>query len=259
MSVSSPYAKHLWIQMFDRDVERLLSGLRPHNKELVELKSLVSAMAELGKIRPSEELIAHYAAVAARTVAESRPRPVPAVDRPTNRGIGLAIHRRAVAAMASLVMVVGLTGVAWASDSAGPGDWNYGIDLALERVGIGAGGAAERLEEVSSMIFRDEPSILLEEDPAVYSTESSRSAGEALRQAAERVASLEEGSEQARLAKERVSELLEYLSQKEEKATPGEVAELAKSIGHDPEGPPTTAPQGNRNPKGNSQGSPKGP
>ena len=48
-------------------------------------------------------------------------------------------------------MIVGMTGVAVASDSAVPGDWNYGIDRALEAVGIGEGGAAERLQELAAI------------------------------------------------------------------------------------------------------------
>jgi hypothetical protein len=41
--------------------------------------------------------------------------------------------------------------MAWAADGAVPGDWYYGLDRALESVGIGAGGAAERLQEVAAL------------------------------------------------------------------------------------------------------------
>ncbi len=42
-----------------------------------------------------------------------------------------------------------------ASDSAAPGDWNYGIDLALEVAGIGAGGEGERLHELEVLAGLD--------------------------------------------------------------------------------------------------------
>ena len=74
------------------------------------------------------------------------------------RRLAFGLKRRVAAGATSLMMIVGMTGVAWASDSAVPGDWNYGIDRALEAVGIGAGGAAERLQELAAIRENGHPS-----------------------------------------------------------------------------------------------------
>ena len=42
--------------------------------------------------------------------------------------------------------------MAWAANGSGPDDPLHGIDLALEKVGIGSGGAAERLAEASELV-----------------------------------------------------------------------------------------------------------
>ena len=50
----------------------------------------------------------------------------------------------------SLAVVLAFSGVAMAADGASPGDLLYGVDRALESVGIGAGGIDERLAEFDS-------------------------------------------------------------------------------------------------------------
>lgn len=61
-----------------------------------------------------------------------------------------------IGAVILAVLLVGGITVGVASDSAVPGDPTYGLDRALEWVGIGAGGAAERLEEAAVLLERGE-------------------------------------------------------------------------------------------------------
>ncbi len=42
--------------------------------------------------------------------------------------------------------------MAYAADGAKPGDWMYGLDRAFEVVGVGGGGAPERLVEVEALV-----------------------------------------------------------------------------------------------------------
>lgn len=58
----------------------------------------------------------------------------------------------AVAAAGGVLLAVGTSGLAVAADGAVPGDLLYGVDLALEKLGVGSGGATERLQEASSLI-----------------------------------------------------------------------------------------------------------
>ena len=54
---------------------------------------------------------------------------------------------KVAAVIASAVVAAGgLTGVGFAADNAAPGDALYGLDCALERVGLGDGGAQERVQ-----------------------------------------------------------------------------------------------------------------
>lgn len=249
----------LWTEFLDRDIERLLGGVEPYNEDLSPLTPIVSALADLGKTPPSQEVVAHHAALAALTVRESRLQPAPVVHPTRASGIIFGLRRRAVATLASLMMLTSLTGVAWASNTAAPGDWNYGIDLALERVGIGAGGAVERLEEASTLVDQAEPPDG-QAAPEVLNLQSNLSASQALEEAAERISTIEEGSEQAQLVREDVAELLEFLSQNPGGADPGKVAELAKDIGRSGGGQrPATLPENQGRPTGNGQGSPKRP
>jgi hypothetical protein len=66
-------------------------------------------------------------------------------------------------------VALGVTGMAWAADSAVPGDWNYGLDRALESIGIGAGGSTERFVEQISLTA-DEPTHPIESATAEGST-----------------------------------------------------------------------------------------
>lgn len=85
-------------------------------------------------------------------------------------------------------------GAAVASDGATPGDLFYGLDRALERVGINSGGAEERIEEAMALVGRGQHRRAMEtvqeaiEDLAGDPTNAT--AIEALRKASEQVATV---------------------------------------------------------------------
>ena len=148
MTVQPDRIDEIWTDLIDRDIEALIAGDRPANDDLSPLDGFITALNSFGSITPPSEFIESHAALAAASVRESLPPAPPPTPARRTRRIVLGAKRRLVAVMASVAMISGMTGVAWASDSAVPGDWNYGIDLALEAIGIGAGGAEERLAEL---------------------------------------------------------------------------------------------------------------
>ncbi|MGD2044435.1 MAG: hypothetical protein PVJ28_12355, partial [Acidimicrobiia bacterium] len=137
-------------ELFDRDIETLLNGGTPANTDLIPLRRVVEELRSLADPPLSVGFIEFHAAESASTAAQTRAQS-PARRR-TGRVDGLVrnLRRRATATVATLVMLTSATGMAWAADGAVPGDWYYGLDRALESIGIGAGGAAERLQELEA-------------------------------------------------------------------------------------------------------------
>lgn len=137
-------------ELFDRDIETLLDGGSPSNTDLIPLCVVVDELRSLADAPLPPGFIDFHAAEAAATIEKLRSQ-APTHRRNDRRaGLVVAIRRRATAAAATLVMLVSATGMAWAADTAVPGDWFYGIDRALEQIGIGAGGDAERLQELEA-------------------------------------------------------------------------------------------------------------
>ena len=61
-----------------------------------------------------------------------------------------------VALATVVVLLAGFSGVAYAADGAVPGEVLYGLDCALENVGIGDGGLQERLAEATQLTVQGE-------------------------------------------------------------------------------------------------------
>ena len=132
--------------LYDRDIETLISGGTPANTDLLPLRAFVAELRAIADQPIDEEFIRFHASESAASVASRRGASAsPTQPRPS---LWLGIRRRLTTAAVSLTMLIGATGMAWAADGAAPGDWNYGLDLALEAIGIGAGGDAERAEEM---------------------------------------------------------------------------------------------------------------
>ena len=120
----------------DQDIDRLLAGESPVSQDHAPVVLLVSALATFGDITLRETLVDEYSKLAARMVRESRPAQTTETASTRIHHFVFGLKRRAVAGLTALMMISGMTGVAWASDGAVPGDWNYGIP--------GAGGCRDR-------------------------------------------------------------------------------------------------------------------
>jgi hypothetical protein len=130
----------------DRDVETIIRGGIPANTNLIPLRGVVAELRSLAHWTIPESFIEFHAAEAAELCAARHPSP--SRGRGHGRRAVHSVRRRMATAAATLAVFVSATGVAVASDGAVPGDWNYGIDRALEFAGIGAGGEGERLQEL---------------------------------------------------------------------------------------------------------------
>ncbi len=172
----------------------------------------------------------------------------PAVQRGSNRSPLLLLRTRLAAAVTTaFVSIGGFGGLAYAADGAAPGDFLYGIDRALEAVGIGGGGADERLEEVRDLVGRGHVERGL--DHAAESVVTDTAAQQALRAAADRLA----GSDTPSVAHQDVATLLTYLADNKGSIDGQKVAELARSVGNGPPEGVTPGP-----PEGVTPGPPEG-
>jgi hypothetical protein len=236
--------------MPDLDVERLLAGDNPLGDEAADLVVLVSLMRADSLKAPSEEVVARVASQAASIARSSHgvtaPSPVP-VRRSMWR-----LQPQLATIIAALLLVGAFSGVAVAADGAAPGDPLYGIDRALEKIGIGAGNAEERLEEARRLLSEGEAEEALRHTSQVLEDEEDPALGDARAAIDDATIQLEDDQPQP----DDVADLLAFL-----KANLGKdvgvdgrefgqgVADLAHQIGpNDENGPPTSNPgQGNGN------------
>lgn len=137
-------------EMTHRDVERVLTGEDLEDAALTRLHTVLTELHPLGQTSSSDEQMASLAAEAAALTIDTRPesRVGAVIDYPRRTRPLLVAPRERLAVIAvAFFVVVGMTGVAIAADAAVPGDPLYGLDRALEVVGIGDGGTPERIAE----------------------------------------------------------------------------------------------------------------
>ena len=239
---------------FDREVELLLGGTPIEDGRLSGLAPVLEMIRAEWATAPSEPEIAHFArgAVSAVKVPQSATSDVTAIRRPrlTPRH-GLA-PRLATVGLAVLLMS-GTAGAALAADGAVPGDALYGLDRALERVGVGSGSTGERLDEAIVLAAQDRSDEAVEHAIEALSGPSGDSAAlalGALTVASENLLHTQDTAHAAATANIRVSALLTYIAENigKDRGTDGRefgqgVAQLARDIGggDDPTGTPNPA------------------
>lgn len=111
---------------------------------------------------------------------------------------------------ATVALAAAASGVAVVADGAAPGDALYGIDRALERVGVLDGGAAERLAEAEALLARDLPAGAMAKAAEAAEAAGGEKAAAALTEAAAVVGGAE--SEVSSLTREQVVAILELLA-----------------------------------------------
>lgn len=184
MSGSDDYSDEMFtMRLSDEDVEAVLSGRAFDDPDLAEVARVLSALDPQRFVDETGERAAVFARKAAAVARIGEPTKLAATAR-YRRGLSLT-PRLAPAAVAAIFLFA-TTGVAVASDSSVPGDALYGIDRALERIGIGNGGDVERIEEASVLTEQGDAVEALELLAETFDLESSQAA-DALLRASQRI------------------------------------------------------------------------
>lgn len=132
-------------RLTDREIEQLLDGVPTGRDDLADLEVFLATLAsDVVPPRDPGQMATALAATARSTT--------------TPKG-GL---RRVAAVAASVAVLLALSGVAMAADGASPGDPLYGVDQALELVGINDGGVEERIAEFEAMLEKGETEAAIE-------------------------------------------------------------------------------------------------
>jgi hypothetical protein len=224
------------------EIENLLSGQARDDSD--DLASLLATL-NLERLKiDADDRADQFAAEAAQLVRQAVP---VAPIRPARSRV---VPRLATAALAG-VLVVGMAGVAQAADAAAPGDTLYGLDRALERVGINNGGLDERLDEAQALADDGRSAEALDHLADALDT-SSPNAADALERAAERFGLHDNPSQGVH---EQVAEMLDWIAERQASGREfGQgVAERAREIGAGQGGgPPATLPDSATENRGNT-------
>lgn len=235
----------------DEQTEALIRGEDPGDPALTEVAGVVASIRALGEQPLVADVTSRHVALIAAEVAVS-PRPASEPDaspKRTRRQIVLNTLLSSVLAKAlaaTVAVAAAGTGVGVVADSSVPGDALYGLDRAMERIGIANGAAAERIDEARSLIDVDLPTAV---ETAAEATPSDNQADNseavtALHEAALRVGEPAEG-EQSALTREQVATLLEAIAaqlENEEGFDNQAIAEQARRIRPDVELPEQITP-----------------
>lgn len=222
----------------DSDIERILRGRHPAGPGLSRLGSVVDDLRALGSRQLRPEVVSRHVAAAVEAARVGTPAPAVAIPAPAGRRWRLV--PRLGASVAAFALVIGMTGVAVASDDAAPGEPLHVIDIFLEDLGIGDGGNAERISEAQNL---SKSGMAVEAlDHLTSALSENADVTHALRTAVERLRVSGEGSEQSQQVREGVAEMLDWMAtaNREEGAFGQEVAEKARALtgngqgGHEP-------------------------
>ena len=251
MSDSSDYGDEMLSRkLSDAEIEAALTNGQPDDPTLRALAARLEPLRDYEAGFDPETRVAEFAREAAALARAGAPIELAAT---VSRWRGPSLTPRLAAAAVAAVLFLGSAGVAYAADSAAPGDFLYGIDRALERVGIGDGGVEERLEEASKLSSSGDSSAALDHlAESIEETDSEASA--ALIEVAERLRANENGSDDAVELRSNLADLIEWMATTdfEGKDFGQGVAEWARGLGNKPDTPPG---QGGENP-GQGQGTP---
>jgi hypothetical protein len=256
----------------DLEVEKLLSAVgSAQGRFATALRSL----HETGPTAPSKAQVETFAAAAAEiSLMREATGQTSGVTKPLPYRWAFRVKRKLAGAMAAAIFISGMTGVAVAANGAKPGDLLYGLDQALETIGIGDGGVAERITEAQSLIDEGETSsaitqiadLVQEEAPSSvdsYSPEAAK-ASEALRGAAERLRGDEVGpaEENLRSAVAAILDEIATMLQSDEfdgQALGARIAEMARALGVGEGSPAAGKPESPGADRGRSGEAPRGP
>lgn len=229
MSRSGDYSDEMFTKRLSgEDVEAVLSGQAPNDAELAEIARVLSTLDPERFTDQTGERAAAFARSAAAVVSEGEHAKLAATAR-FRRGLSLT-PRLAPAAVAAILLFA-MTGVAVASNSSVPGDALYGLDRALEVIGVGDGGDAERIEEASELTEQGDSAEALQLLAETFDLASSE-ASDALMRASQRIR--ENGA-----ASSEVADMLEWMSNADtrDREFGQDVADQARGLGNEGQAP----------------------
>ena len=140
------------LSISDSEAEALLAGSTGVDSDL----RAVAEVLDVYKAYALSDRDADFGALIAAAARESRVTPI---ERFAEQHLTLTKARRpqlvsrvAMAGVVLVALMAASSGMAYAADGAKPGDLLYGLDRALEAVGVNNGGAAERVTEAEALI-----------------------------------------------------------------------------------------------------------
>ncbi len=203
----------------DRDIEAVFAGTTMREPELVAIQELFASMRESLVIEPPADHVATFAAVLAQAALDAPSAEPKRAQRSLRRklvaiGVGVGIS------------AFGVAGAAVANEAA-PGDPLYGVDQALESVGILNGGTGERFQEAEVLADRGDLDGATALIAKALDKDGQHEAAVALAQAVAAVESQSSGDD----TRSQVSGMLAWMSQQERSADFGsKVSEHAKEL-----------------------------
>ncbi|REK12862.1 MAG: hypothetical protein DWQ40_10430, partial [Actinobacteria bacterium] len=130
----------------NEELEEVLRGESRRN-DLSVLAAYFEILREIDTPTPDPATI-EWTAVRAAAVARSNNYSVSESSKPA---LWQRLLERSTAVFASIAVIFALSGIAVAADTSIPGDALYGLDIAMEKIGIGAGSMDERLLEAEKL------------------------------------------------------------------------------------------------------------
>ncbi len=245
----------------DVEIERLLTG-GVVDDAYATLANLLAEVGRLAEYQFEDGYGSQIVASSAALALETRPSPAPTSAAPSARR-----RRRFTPVLTTTALVmallVGTSGLAFAANSSAPGDALYGIDRALENIGIADGGVSERLAEAQELVDGGEPVAGLEHAAEAYEDSGDQASASALLATAETLRANPNGSDNAIDVRNGVADMLEWMATTEVTGRDfGQgIAERARQLGQakDKPNPPgqSEGRQGNEG-NGNGNGPPDG-
>lgn len=156
MSPSDDYRDNVSKTEFvDQDVERLITGRSPVDSTLDELTPWIEALRSEGSFVPSSEASEQFAVSAAAVVRSGQPKALGIettenIARPDRRP-SWRLPRAAFAISGFALLIVAVT-LGLVAHTSVPGDPLYGVDLAMEHLGLGDGRVDERIVEADALV-----------------------------------------------------------------------------------------------------------
>jgi hypothetical protein len=193
------------------DTETVLRGHRPQSADAAHLVPAIAALRSRAHGTANDSAVAAMASLLSEAaLASTRASRLQALRLAPPRPSTPWRRRASIAGVVAILASAGLAGTAAAADGAAPGDALYGVDRALEVIGIDDGGSSERLVEAGKLANKGDVQGALHHAAEALQDAGDASSSEALLAAADQVAA--GGGANSSEVRARVSEMLQWMS-----------------------------------------------